>query len=85
METTLLPTRRKCPLWRNQSSETRKQRRMGRTQARRWKARRQPQHGLPEASDPLQWLLALVAHEAAPIRLRMAAAKAALPYCHAMP
>ena len=42
-------------------------------------------HSLPETADPLQWLLALVAHEAAPIRLRMAAAKAALPYCHAMP
>ena len=42
-------------------------------------------HGLPETPDPLQWLLALIAHETAPIRLRMAAAKAAMPYCHARP
>lgn len=40
-------------------------------------------HGLPETSDPLQWLLALMNHPGAPLRLRMNAAKALLPYCHA--
>lgn len=42
-------------------------------------------HGLPETDDPLQWLLALMAHEGATLRQRMAAAKVLLPYCHAMP
>ena len=41
--------------------------------------------GLPFTDSPLVWLLALMAHEAAPMRLRVAAAKAALPYCNAMP
>lgn len=36
---------------------------------------------LPVTDDPLAWLLSLIAHEAAPMRLRVAAAKAALPYC----
>ena len=39
-------------------------------------------HGLPETSDPLQWLLAAMNHEALPLRLRMACAVALLPYCH---
>lgn len=39
-------------------------------------------HGLPETNDPLQWLLALMNHPGAPLRLRMSAAKALLPYCH---
>ena len=38
--------------------------------------------GLPEIADPLQWLLAAMNHEALPLRLRMAAAKALMPYCH---
>ena len=36
--------------------------------------------GLPEANDPLQWLLALMNHTGAPMRLRVAAAVALLPY-----
>ena len=50
-------------------------------------SRNQPKliHGLPETADPLQWLLALMAHESATLRQRMAAAKAAMPYCHARP
>ena len=39
-------------------------------------------HGLPETADPLQWLLALVNHTAAPLRVRVNAAKALMPYCH---
>ena len=39
-------------------------------------------HGLPETSDPLQWLLAAMNHEALPLRLRMAAAKALMPFMH---
>ena len=39
--------------------------------------------GLPETNDPLQWLLALMNHPGAPLRLRMSAAKALLPYFHA--
>ena len=39
-------------------------------------------HGLPETNDPLQWLLALMNHPGAPLRLRMSAAKALLPYFH---
>ena len=39
-------------------------------------------HGLPETNDPLEWLLALMNHPGAPLRLRMSAAKALLPYCH---
>jgi hypothetical protein len=37
-------------------------------------------HGLPETGDPAAWLLALVNHTAAPLRLRVNAAKALLPY-----
>ena len=40
-------------------------------------------HGLPETADPLQWLLNAMRHEALPLRLRMSAAKALLPYFHA--
>ena len=39
-------------------------------------------HGLPETSDPLRWLLTLMNHTAAPLRLRMACAVALLPYFH---
>ena len=39
-------------------------------------------HGLPETNDPLQWLLALMNHPGAPLRLRMSAAVLLLPYCH---
>lgn len=39
-------------------------------------------HGLPETTDPLQWLLALMAHESATLRQRVAAAKALMPYMH---
>ena len=39
-------------------------------------------HGLPETNDPLQWLLALMNHPGAPLRLRMACAVALLPYFH---
>ena len=39
-------------------------------------------HGLPETSDPLQWLLAAMNHEALPLRLRIACAVALLPYFH---
>ena len=47
-------------------------------------ARNKPRliRGLPETSDPLQWLLALVNHTAAPLRVRVNAAKALMPYCH---
>jgi hypothetical protein len=30
----------------------------------------------------MQWLLAAMNHEALPLRLRMACAKALMPYCH---
>ena len=39
-------------------------------------------HGLPETNDPLQWLLALVNHTAAPLRVRVNAAKALMPFMH---
>jgi hypothetical protein len=39
-------------------------------------------HGLPETADPAAWLLALVNHTAAPLRLRVNAAEALLPYFH---
>ena len=38
--------------------------------------------GLPETADPLQWLLNAMRHEALPLRLRMAAAKALMPFMH---
>ena len=38
---------------------------------------------LPATDCPLQWLLALMNHQAAPMRLRVSAAVALLPYCHA--
>jgi len=38
--------------------------------------------GLPETSDPLQWLLALVNRNDAPMRLRVSAAKALMPFMH---
>ena len=41
--------------------------------------------GLPETHDPLQWLLALMAHEGATLRQRMAAARVLLPYFHRRP
>lgn len=37
---------------------------------------------LPVTADPAAWLLALLNHGAAPMRLRVTAAKALLPYCH---
>lgn len=37
-------------------------------------------HGLPETDDPLQWLLALVNHDGAAMRLRADAAKALMPF-----
>ena len=39
-------------------------------------------HDLPETADPLQWLLNAMNHEALPLRLRMAAAKALMPFMH---
>ena len=39
-------------------------------------------HGLPETNDPLQWLLALMNHPGAPLRVRVACAVALLPYFH---
>lgn len=39
-------------------------------------------HGLPETGDPAAWLLALVNHAAAPLRLRVNAAKALMPFMH---
>ena len=39
-------------------------------------------HGLPETSDPLQWLLAAMNHEALPLRLRMACARTLMPFMH---
>ena len=39
-------------------------------------------HGLPETADPLQWLLNAMRHEALPLRLRMACAKALMPFMH---
>ena len=38
--------------------------------------------GLPETADPLQWLLNAMRHEALPLRLRMACAKALMPFMH---
>lgn len=37
---------------------------------------------LPKTGDPLQWLLALMQCQAAPLRLRLDAARAVLPYQH---
>jgi len=37
---------------------------------------------LPETADPLQWLLAAMNHEALPLRLRVSAAKALMPFMH---
>ena len=86
MDTALFRTRRKCPMAKTIKT------------ANRWGGRRQSAgrpagsrnkprliHGLPETPDPLQWLLALMDHEGATLHQRMAAAKAAMPYCHAMP
>ena len=42
-------------------------------------------HGLLETPDPLQWLLALMNHEGATLRQRMAAAKVLLPYLYTRP
>jgi hypothetical protein len=39
-------------------------------------------HGLPETQDPAAWLLALMQCEIAPLRLRLSAARALLPYHH---
>ena len=39
-------------------------------------------NGLPETADPLQWLLNAMNHEALPLRLRMACAKALMPFMH---
>ena len=39
-------------------------------------------HGLPETNCPRAWLLALMNHPGAPLRLRMSAAMALLPYFH---
>ena len=36
--------------------------------------------GLPETADPLEWLQALVNHTTAPLRLRVSAAKALMPF-----
>ena len=38
-------------------------------------------HGLPETSDPLQWLLAAMNCPALPLRLRTDVAAFLLPYC----
>jgi hypothetical protein len=35
---------------------------------------------LPQATDPMEWLLELMNHEAAPMRLRVSCAVALLPY-----
>lgn len=39
-------------------------------------------HGLPETNDPLEWLLALMNHPGAPLRVRVACAVVLLPYVH---
>ena len=39
-------------------------------------------HGLPACDCPLKWLLALVNHTAAPLRVRVNAAKALMPFMH---
>lgn len=39
-------------------------------------------HGLPATADPLQWLLNAMNHEALPLRVRLAAAKALMPFMH---
>ena len=41
--------------------------------------------GLPVTDCPLVWLLALVNHPGASLRLRLAAARAALPFTHTKP
>ena len=38
--------------------------------------------GMPETADPLEWLLALVNHTAAPLSVRVNAAKALMPFMH---
>ena len=38
--------------------------------------------GLPETADPLEWLQALVNRNDAPMRLRVSAAKALMPFMH---
>ena len=38
--------------------------------------------GLPATDNPAAWLVALMRCETAPMRLRVSAAKALLPYCH---
>ena len=39
-------------------------------------------HGLPETNDPLEWLLAMMNHPGAPLRVRVACAVGLLPYFH---
>ena len=39
-------------------------------------------HGLPAKDCPRAWLLAAMNHEALPLRLRMACAKALMPFMH---
>ena len=39
-------------------------------------------HGLPAVDCPRVWLLAAMNHEPLPLRLRMAAAKALMPFMH---
>jgi len=39
-------------------------------------------HGLPITDCPAKWLLALVNHTAAPLRVRVNAAKALMPFMH---
>ena len=86
-DTTSYPTRRKYPSGginqvRPESKGTWGGRRQGagRPAGSRNKARLIS--GLPATDDPLVWLLALMEHEPAPMRQRMAAAKVLLPYCH---
>ena len=38
--------------------------------------------GLPKTDNPAAWLLALMQCETAPMRLRLSAAKALLPFMH---
>ena len=81
-ESPLLPIRRKSGMEKQSSSTGWGGRREG--AGRPLGSRNKPRliHGLPETADPLQWLLNAMRHEALPLRLRMAAAKAMMPFMH---
>jgi hypothetical protein len=40
--------------------------------------------GIPDTTDPLQWLQAAMGHPGLPLRQRVKAAKALMQFCHAV-